>query len=170
MICYINWQGCPNSLTRVWPPDLFCRRPPAKRTNYIKHGCLAPFRCPWQQLAEEWELIWREAKEEPKGNGQIQTTTEADTAMEEEMTLHRDMTVTTPQSHFTVLRWMFVFISCLSFILKIYSFSYPLLSYCWNKDIYLLTQDTPTVGRRQAPFRHLAHLNHTSNNINAVEF
>ncbi|CAL8286971.1 unnamed protein product [Merluccius merluccius] len=35
----------------------FKRRPPAKRTNYIKHGCLAPFRCPWQQLAEEWELI-----------------------------------------------------------------------------------------------------------------
>ncbi|KAM9798405.1 ribonucleases P/MRP protein subunit POP1 [Neosynchiropus ocellatus] len=35
----------------------FGRRPPAKRTNYIKHGCLAPFCCPWQQLAEEWELM-----------------------------------------------------------------------------------------------------------------
>ncbi|XP_073341197.1 ribonucleases P/MRP protein subunit POP1 [Pagrus major] len=81
--------------------DKFKRRPPAKRTNYIKHGCLAPFRCPWQQLAEEWELIWREAGEERKGNSPIQTTTEA---VEEEMTLHRDMTVTTPQSHFTVLR------------------------------------------------------------------
>lgn len=22
-MCYINWQGCPNSLTRVWPSDLF---------------------------------------------------------------------------------------------------------------------------------------------------
>lgn len=33
------------------------RRPPSKRTNYVKHGCLAPFRCPWQQLAEEWAEI-----------------------------------------------------------------------------------------------------------------
>lgn len=103
MICYINWQRCPNSLTRVWPSDLSCRRPPAKRTNYIKHGCLAPFRCPWQQLAEEWELITRE--------GESQTTTEADTVMEEEMTSHRDITVTKPQSHVTVLRWMFAFTS-----------------------------------------------------------
>ncbi|XP_067094443.1 ribonucleases P/MRP protein subunit POP1 [Osmerus mordax] len=51
----------------------FKRRPPAKRTNYIKHGCLAPFRCPWQQLAEEWELIVREEAvtggEEAKGGG-----------------------------------------------------------------------------------------------------
>ncbi|KAG7270751.1 hypothetical protein CRUP_010585 [Coryphaenoides rupestris] len=43
--------------------DMWCRRPPAKRTNYIKHGCLAPFRCPWQQLTEEWELITGEATE-----------------------------------------------------------------------------------------------------------
>ncbi|XP_016140227.1 ribonucleases P/MRP protein subunit POP1 [Sinocyclocheilus grahami] len=35
----------------------FKRRPPSKRTNYIKHGCLAPFRCPWQQLMEEWEEL-----------------------------------------------------------------------------------------------------------------
>ncbi|XP_077088731.1 ribonucleases P/MRP protein subunit POP1 isoform X3 [Siphateles boraxobius] len=35
----------------------FKRRPPSKRTNYIKHGCLAPFRCPWQQLTEEWEEL-----------------------------------------------------------------------------------------------------------------
>ncbi|CAL8247944.1 unnamed protein product [Lota lota] len=41
----------------------FKRRPPAKRTNYVKHGCLAPFRCPWQQLVEEWELITSEATE-----------------------------------------------------------------------------------------------------------
>ncbi|XP_028835953.1 ribonucleases P/MRP protein subunit POP1 isoform X2 [Denticeps clupeoides] len=38
----------------------FTRRPPAKRANYIKHGCLTPFRCPWQQLTEEWEMIVRE--------------------------------------------------------------------------------------------------------------
>ncbi|KAI4881778.1 hypothetical protein NFI96_011476, partial [Prochilodus magdalenae] len=37
--------------------EKFKRRPPSKRTNYIKHGCLAPFRSPWQQLVEEWEMI-----------------------------------------------------------------------------------------------------------------
>ncbi|XP_052362546.1 LOW QUALITY PROTEIN: ribonucleases P/MRP protein subunit POP1-like [Oncorhynchus keta] len=66
----------------------FRRRPPAKRTNYIKHGCLAPFRCPWQQLVEEWELI---VKEEAGGGGE-----EAVASMEQE--------VTPPQSNFTVLR------------------------------------------------------------------
>uniref|UniRef100_A0A672YHN0 POP1 homolog, ribonuclease P/MRP subunit n=1 Tax=Sphaeramia orbicularis TaxID=375764 RepID=A0A672YHN0_9TELE len=49
--------------------DKFKRRPPAKRTNYIKHGCLAPFCCPWQQLAEEWEHITREGGEEREGAG-----------------------------------------------------------------------------------------------------
>ncbi|KAM9403798.1 ribonucleases P/MRP protein subunit POP1 isoform 2-T3 [Salvelinus alpinus] len=63
----------------------FRRRPPAKRTNYIKHGCLAPFRCPWQQLVEEWQLIVKE------GGGE-----EAVATMEQE--------VTTPQRNFTVLR------------------------------------------------------------------
>ncbi|XP_058233035.1 ribonucleases P/MRP protein subunit POP1 isoform X1 [Hemibagrus wyckioides] len=33
----------------------FKRHPPSKRTNYIKYGCVAPFRCKWQQLVEEWE-------------------------------------------------------------------------------------------------------------------
>ncbi|XP_026083749.1 ribonucleases P/MRP protein subunit POP1 [Carassius auratus] len=37
--------------------EKFKRRPPSKRTNYIKHGCLAPFCCPWQQLTEEWEEL-----------------------------------------------------------------------------------------------------------------
>ncbi|XP_022609120.1 ribonucleases P/MRP protein subunit POP1 [Seriola dumerili] len=82
--------------------DKFKRRPPAKRTNYIKHGCLAPFRCPWQQLAEEWELITSEGGEEQKRDSQTQTTTDADTVMEEEMTSHT--AVTKPQSRFTVLR------------------------------------------------------------------
>nr|XP_015830371.2 ribonucleases P/MRP protein subunit POP1 [Nothobranchius furzeri] len=45
--------------------DKFKRHPPAKRTNYIKHGCLAPFRCPWQQLAEEWEHLTRGGGDEP---------------------------------------------------------------------------------------------------------
>lgn len=35
--------------------EKFKRRPPSKRTNYIKYGCATPFRCPWQQLVEEWE-------------------------------------------------------------------------------------------------------------------
>ncbi|XP_052356411.1 ribonucleases P/MRP protein subunit POP1 [Oncorhynchus keta] len=70
----------------AWPSGSLWR-PPAKRTNYIKHGCLAPFRCPWQQLVEEWELI---VKEEG-GGGE-----EAVASMEQE--------VTPPQSNFTVLR------------------------------------------------------------------
>ncbi|XP_059195587.1 ribonucleases P/MRP protein subunit POP1 [Centropristis striata] len=82
----------------------FKRRPPAKRTNYITHGCLAPFCCPWQQLAEEWELITRKRGEEKKGDRQSQTTTEADTLMKEEMTSHGDITVTKPPSRVTVLR------------------------------------------------------------------
>ncbi|XP_070768153.1 ribonucleases P/MRP protein subunit POP1 [Enoplosus armatus] len=84
----------------------FKRRPPAKRTNYIKHGCLAPFRCPWQQLTEEWELISRGGGggEERKRDGQAQTTTEADTVMEEEMASHGDVEGTKPQSRVTVLR------------------------------------------------------------------
>ncbi|XP_031178566.1 ribonucleases P/MRP protein subunit POP1 isoform X2 [Sander lucioperca] len=79
--------------------DKFKRRPPAKRTNYIKHGCLAPFCCPWQQLAEEWELISRQGGEERKGD-QTQTTAEADALM----TSHGDIPVTKPPSRVTVLR------------------------------------------------------------------
>ncbi|XP_028673135.1 ribonucleases P/MRP protein subunit POP1 [Erpetoichthys calabaricus] len=37
--------------------DKYKRRPPSKRPNYIKHGSVAPFLCPWQQLVEEWEMI-----------------------------------------------------------------------------------------------------------------
>lgn len=96
--------GLPQQFDKVRPSDLFCRRPPAKRTNYIKQGCLAPFRCPWQQLAEEWELISGERGEERKGDNQAQSTTEADTVMEEPMTSQRDITVTKPHSRATVLR------------------------------------------------------------------
>ncbi|XP_020641025.3 ribonucleases P/MRP protein subunit POP1 [Pogona vitticeps] len=35
--------------------ETFKRRPPAKRTNYIKHGTLAPFLCPWDKLTQAWE-------------------------------------------------------------------------------------------------------------------
>ncbi|XP_047453905.1 ribonucleases P/MRP protein subunit POP1 isoform X2 [Mugil cephalus] len=86
--------------------DKFKRRPPAKRTNYIKHGCLAPFRCPWQQLAEEWELTTREAGEEEEGggDGQGRTTAQPAAVTEEEMTSRRDVATTRPRSHFTVLR------------------------------------------------------------------
>ncbi|XP_072316657.1 ribonucleases P/MRP protein subunit POP1 [Eucyclogobius newberryi] len=77
--------------------DKFKRRPPAKRTNYIKLGCLAPFRCPWKQLAEEWDVI---SAEERKGRSE---STDADMVMEEGATLHQDVTSTTPQ-RFSVLR------------------------------------------------------------------
>ncbi|KAL0963312.1 hypothetical protein UPYG_G00304480 [Umbra pygmaea] len=70
----------------------FRRRPPAKRTNYIKHGCLAPFRCPWQQLAEEWELIAREGEEEAVSQS-------GDTM---EQTCH--LGLATPHQSFTVVR------------------------------------------------------------------
>ncbi|XP_068592178.1 ribonucleases P/MRP protein subunit POP1 [Cebidichthys violaceus] len=84
--------------------DKFKRRPPAKRTNYIKHGCLAPFCCPWQQLAEEWELILREGGEEREGDGRTRTSTEADVVMEEEAPPCRAVTVTKPPSRVAVLR------------------------------------------------------------------
>ncbi|KAJ8394600.1 hypothetical protein AAFF_G00044030 [Aldrovandia affinis] len=70
--------------------DKFKRRPPAKRPNYIKHGSLAPFRCPWQQLAEEWEMILREGAE-------------GDLPVPQEVTSHPDST-TPPPSRVTVLR------------------------------------------------------------------
>ncbi|XP_060905712.1 ribonucleases P/MRP protein subunit POP1 [Labrus mixtus] len=80
----------------------FKRRPPAKRTNYIKHGCLAPFRCPWQQLAEEWEPVAMESGE--KKDGQIETATERDKVTEEELTSHTAVTVTKSLSCVSVLR------------------------------------------------------------------
>ncbi|XP_075069954.1 ribonucleases P/MRP protein subunit POP1 [Mixophyes fleayi] len=62
----------------------YTRRPPAKRTNFIKHGILAPFCCPWDPLTREWEIRARtgikvdavkqreedelEAKEDPCGS------------------------------------------------------------------------------------------------------
>uniref|UniRef100_A0A3B4F799 POP1 homolog, ribonuclease P/MRP subunit n=1 Tax=Pundamilia nyererei TaxID=303518 RepID=A0A3B4F799_9CICH len=75
----------------------FKRHPPAKRTNYIKHGCVAPFRCPWQQLAEEWEIIVQE------GGSQTRTTAQAD-AVTEERTSQQAISITKPPSRFTVLR------------------------------------------------------------------
>ncbi|XP_053105779.1 ribonucleases P/MRP protein subunit POP1 [Hemicordylus capensis] len=35
--------------------EKFKRHPPAKRANYIKHGTLAPFLCPWDKLTQDWE-------------------------------------------------------------------------------------------------------------------
>ncbi|CAM9235324.1 unnamed protein product, partial [Lampetra planeri] len=76
--------------------DKFRRRPPAKRPNYIKQGCLAPFCCPWQQLAEEWDLIER-------GGGEEERKGVSDATMEV-VTSHKDVAATTLQSRFTVLR------------------------------------------------------------------
>uniref|UniRef100_A0A8D0G980 POP1 homolog, ribonuclease P/MRP subunit n=1 Tax=Sphenodon punctatus TaxID=8508 RepID=A0A8D0G980_SPHPU len=36
--------------------EKFKRHPPAKRANYVKHGTLAPFLCPWGQLTQDWEV------------------------------------------------------------------------------------------------------------------
>ncbi|KAM4735198.1 ribonucleases P/MRP protein subunit POP1 [Anableps anableps] len=83
--------------------DRFRRRPPAKRTNYIKHGCLAPFRCPWQQLAEEWEQLAAEVGAERKGDGQTQMTTKTHVVMEEVTSL-QNKAATSALSCFTVLR------------------------------------------------------------------
>ncbi|KAJ8290957.1 hypothetical protein GJAV_G00019650 [Gymnothorax javanicus] len=85
--------------------DKYKRRPPAKRPNYIKHGSLAPFRCPWQQLAEEWEMIVREVKEEdlpvlrPHPKLQEQTSS----PIKQEVTSH-PVSAVPPQSEFIVLR------------------------------------------------------------------
>ncbi|XP_029447635.1 ribonucleases P/MRP protein subunit POP1 [Rhinatrema bivittatum] len=35
--------------------EKYKRRPPAKRANYVKHGTLAPFFSPWEQLTQDWE-------------------------------------------------------------------------------------------------------------------
>ncbi|KAJ1193257.1 hypothetical protein NDU88_002558 [Pleurodeles waltl] len=35
--------------------EKYKRRPPAKRTNYVKHGSVAPFLCPWKKLTKDWE-------------------------------------------------------------------------------------------------------------------
>ncbi|XP_058034597.1 ribonucleases P/MRP protein subunit POP1 [Ahaetulla prasina] len=39
--------------------EKFKRRPPAKRANYIKHGTLAPFLCPWDKLTQDWETRYK---------------------------------------------------------------------------------------------------------------
>ncbi|KAJ8353849.1 hypothetical protein SKAU_G00214160 [Synaphobranchus kaupii] len=83
------------------------RRPPAKRPNYIKHGCLAPFRCPWQQLAEEWEMIVREGEggdlPVPPPNPQPQLREETSAPLPQEVTSHAD-SAAPPQSRTIVLR------------------------------------------------------------------
>ncbi|XP_062841503.1 ribonucleases P/MRP protein subunit POP1 [Trichomycterus rosablanca] len=72
----------------------FKRYPPSKRTNYIKHGCLAPFRCPWQQLVEEWDEIVKQDKSvQMEGvtphTGDCQTSTSAFTVLRSRRTLRQ---------------------------------------------------------------------------------
>ncbi|XP_056142227.1 ribonucleases P/MRP protein subunit POP1 [Lampris incognitus] len=84
----------------------FKRRPPAKRTNYIKHGCLAPFCCPWQQLAEEWDLITGEggsSSSDGGGHRQAQRVLQTTEPTAEETTSRERVTKLTLQ-RFTVLR------------------------------------------------------------------
>ncbi|XP_075682072.1 ribonucleases P/MRP protein subunit POP1 [Rhinoderma darwinii] len=56
---------------RVKLLDKYTRRPPAKRTNFIKHGVLAPFHCPWDQLTREWEIRSSIAVNPPEVKQQI---------------------------------------------------------------------------------------------------
>nr|XP_003219552.1 PREDICTED: LOW QUALITY PROTEIN: ribonucleases P/MRP protein subunit POP1 [Anolis carolinensis] len=42
--------------------EKFKRRPPAKRANYVKHGTLAPFSCPWSKLTQDWEARSKNTK------------------------------------------------------------------------------------------------------------
>ncbi|XP_077454504.1 ribonucleases P/MRP protein subunit POP1 [Stigmatopora argus] len=83
--------------------EKFKRRPPAKRTNYIKNGCLAPFCCPWQQLAEEWDVIENDG-EERKGDAWAESTLQGDAAMQSEIMSRPQVPVSSPPTHFTVLR------------------------------------------------------------------
>ncbi|TRY83315.1 hypothetical protein DNTS_006040 [Danionella cerebrum] len=43
--------------------EQYKRRPPSKRTNFIKHNTLAPFRSPWSQLVQEWHQRSKEKTE-----------------------------------------------------------------------------------------------------------
>ncbi|XP_072007612.1 ribonucleases P/MRP protein subunit POP1 [Engystomops pustulosus] len=56
--------------------EKYTRRPPAKRTNFIKHGVLSPFHCPWDQLTREWEMLEAIGKEPPKDEPQREKTGE----------------------------------------------------------------------------------------------
>ncbi|XP_063780241.1 ribonucleases P/MRP protein subunit POP1 [Pseudophryne corroboree] len=57
----------------------YTRRPPAKRTNFIKHGILAPFCCPWDQLTREWEIRARTETELPAVKQQEHSALSEDT-------------------------------------------------------------------------------------------
>ncbi|XP_053737143.1 ribonucleases P/MRP protein subunit POP1 [Synchiropus splendidus] len=98
-----DYPDCPAGATHQEEQETellqkFERRPPAKRTNYIKHGCLAPFCCPWQQLAEEWELM--------AGRGSQSMKEDSQGAMEVggEMRSPPVDPTAEPPRHFTVLR------------------------------------------------------------------
>uniref|UniRef100_A0A8C5RLN2 POP1 homolog, ribonuclease P/MRP subunit n=1 Tax=Laticauda laticaudata TaxID=8630 RepID=A0A8C5RLN2_LATLA len=59
--------------------EKFKRRPPAKRANYIKHGTLAPFLCPWDKLTQDWETRYKV----PKKSTQISALDREDCVSEE---------------------------------------------------------------------------------------
>ncbi|XP_040210696.1 ribonucleases P/MRP protein subunit POP1 isoform X2 [Rana temporaria] len=73
--------------------EKFTKRPPAKRTNFIKNGILAPFLCPWEQLTREWEMragaeLDRSVQEEEESgtgaelDGSVQEEEESETGAE----------------------------------------------------------------------------------------
>ncbi|XP_015261346.1 PREDICTED: ribonucleases P/MRP protein subunit POP1 [Gekko japonicus] len=67
-----DYPDCPAGIqfAREVERDLlekFKRRPPAKRANYVKHGTLAPFFCPWEKLTLDWK-VQHEAGQRAEGS------------------------------------------------------------------------------------------------------
>ncbi|XP_062984837.1 ribonucleases P/MRP protein subunit POP1-like [Elgaria multicarinata webbii] len=62
-----DYPDCPAGLQSAKELEInllekFKRRPPAKRANYVKHGTLTPFLCPWDKLTQDWEAHGNEAQ------------------------------------------------------------------------------------------------------------
>ncbi|XP_060099432.1 ribonucleases P/MRP protein subunit POP1 [Heteronotia binoei] len=77
--------------------EKFKRRPPAKRANYVKHGTLAPFFCPWEKLTLDWEAQNEASQKEEDSSG----LGSEDLAAEEEASCGRSPGVFIPDSSMT---------------------------------------------------------------------
>ncbi|XP_068093814.1 ribonucleases P/MRP protein subunit POP1 [Hyperolius riggenbachi] len=80
--------------------DRYTRRPPAKRTNFIKHGIVAPFLSPWEQLTREWQARARTelGDLEQKEDDQAKVTSgDAETEMKEDVDMEAVSAVGTEQ-------------------------------------------------------------------------
>ncbi|XP_053571212.1 ribonucleases P/MRP protein subunit POP1 [Bombina bombina] len=104
--------------------DKYKRRPPAKRTNFIKHSIVAPFLCPWEQLTAEWEAdakadpvlsIYKgkevdEPEREEAESSEVKNVESEDTTLETCLSVNKDneqaqeIKPETRMTHFSVLR------------------------------------------------------------------